>query len=298
MKSGRAYAAVTSDCYAILGVSPAAEDVVIGAAYRALIRHYHPDTNPDPQAQERAREITAAYAVLRDPARRAEYDARRTQADEFWDAEETPRRPPPMRSAAIASAALAALLVGAVWMSQGSPPANGSTAPAPARPEPPEAEQAPTRPPQPLEPEAQRLEKLAPPVSPPSTAVEADLAPMPPLSTPAVPQQKPLAANLKPRIVPAAPPEAPPRPASRAVKAPAFASQSDRVATLNRMSAGFFSQSMAHADAGKKQLLLASHDRSAAKRKACRSDSCVADAYVRQIRETSAIMESKAGPPK
>ena len=51
---------VNSDYYSILGVSPAAEDVVIRAAYRALMRHYHPDTNPDPEAQERAREITAA----------------------------------------------------------------------------------------------------------------------------------------------------------------------------------------------------------------------------------------------
>jgi len=62
------------------------------------------------------------------------------------------------------------------------------------------------------------------------------------------------------------------------------------------MSAGFFTQSMTHATDAKKQLLLASRDRSAAKRKICRSDSCVADTYVRQIRETSAIMEGKAGP--
>ena len=110
---------MTSDCYAILGVSPAAEDVVIGAAYRALIRHYHPDTNPDPAAQARAREITAAYAVLRDPASRAEYDARRSAADDFWDVEVTPRRPPPMRATGIALAALAVVLVGAVWAWQG-----------------------------------------------------------------------------------------------------------------------------------------------------------------------------------
>lgn len=64
--------ALTSDYYSILGVTPAAEDVVIRAAYRALMRHYHPDTNPDPQAQDRVRAITAAFAVLRDPTRRAE----------------------------------------------------------------------------------------------------------------------------------------------------------------------------------------------------------------------------------
>ena len=298
MKSGRACGAVTSDCYAILGVSPTAEDVVIGAAYRALIRHYHPDTNPDPAAQARAREITAAYAVLRDPARRAEYDARRTAADEFWDAAESPRRPPPMRSAAIASAVLAAVLVGAVWMSQVKRPAVSSTVAAPATQPSPKAEPAPVQPPKPLEPEAQRLEKLAPPVAPPPADVEADLPPVPPLITPAQPRPKPLAAIPKPKIIPAAQPKAPPRPVSQAVKAPASAPvpQTERVATLDRMSAGFFSQSMDHADDAKKQLLLASRDRSAAKRRLCRSESCVADALVRQIRETSAIMEGKAGP--
>jgi len=294
VKSGRACRAVSSDCYAILGVSPTAEDVVIGAAYRALIRHYHPDTNPDPAAQARAREITAAYAVLRDPASRAEYDARRAAADEFWDVEDTPRRPPPMRSAAIASAVLAAVLVGAVWTSQGSRPATSSTVATPARPASPKVEQAPAQPPQPLEPEALRLEKLAPPVAPPPAEVEADLAPVPPLVTPVVQDEKPLARALKPKIVRAVPPKAPPSLVSQAVKAPA--PQSDRVATLDRMSAGFFTQSMTHATDAKKQLLLASRDRSAAKRKICRSDSCVADTYVRQIRETSAIMEGKAGP--
>jgi len=284
-----------------LGVSPAAEDVVIGAAYRALIRHYHPDTNPDPVAQERAREITAAYAVLRDPARRAEYDALRAAADEFWDVEEAPRRPPPMRSAAIASVALGALLVGAVWMSQDSRPANGSTVATPAARPSPKAEEPPAEPPKALEPEAQRLERLAPPVSPPPPAVEAELAQVPPPVDLPARSVKPLAAIPKPKIVAAEQPKVPPRTAYLAVKARAPApapSRSDRVATLDRMSSGFFSQSMTHATDAKKVLLVAARDRSETERKACRSDSCVADAYVRQIRATSAIMEGKPGPPK
>jgi uncharacterized protein len=68
----------------------------------------------------------------------------------------------------------------------------------------------------------------------------------------------------------------------------------DRLTTLDRMAAGFFSQSMAHADAAKKQLLLTSHTRSAATRSACHSDSCLSDAYLRQMREMSAIMEGRA----
>ena len=71
----------------------------------------------------------------------------------------------------------------------------------------------------------------------------------------------------------------------------------ERLATLDTMAADSFTQSIAHAADAKKELLLAARNRSAAQRKACGSDSCVADAYVRQIRETSAIMEGPAGPP-
>lgn len=66
--------AVRGDYYAILGVSPASEDVVIRAAYRALMRRYHPDTDPSGGTSDRARDINAAYAVLNDPEKRARYD--------------------------------------------------------------------------------------------------------------------------------------------------------------------------------------------------------------------------------
>ncbi|HEX6661806.1 MAG TPA: DnaJ domain-containing protein [Sphingomicrobium sp.] len=290
---------MTSDCYAILGVSPTAEDVVIGAAYRALMRHYHPDTNADPTAQARAREITAAYAVLRDPVSRAEYDARRKAADEFWDSDEPPRRPPPMRSAAIASAVLATLLVGAVWTSQSNQPPSASTASPPVKQASTKADQSPAEPPRELEPEARRLEKLAPPVAPPPSEVEADLAPVPAIDAPpVVPRVKPSLTPTQPRVALATPPKAPPKPSTQPISTAVPVPQSNRVATLNRMSSGFFSQSMTHADNSKKTLLVALRDRSEAERKACRSDSCVADAYVRQIRATSAIMESKPGPAK
>ena len=61
--------------YDTLRVVPWAEDAVIQGAYRALMRLYHPDANPDPEAQSRAREITRAFAVLSDPEKRAAYDA-------------------------------------------------------------------------------------------------------------------------------------------------------------------------------------------------------------------------------
>jgi hypothetical protein len=65
---------VARDHYAILGVSPTSEDVVIRAAYRALMRRYHPDADPSSEASQRAQAINAAYAVLGDPDKRARYD--------------------------------------------------------------------------------------------------------------------------------------------------------------------------------------------------------------------------------
>jgi curved DNA-binding protein CbpA len=60
--------------YKILQVDRGAEPEVIDAAYRRLVAKYHPDRNPTPDATARLRDLNAAYAILRDPVRRAEYD--------------------------------------------------------------------------------------------------------------------------------------------------------------------------------------------------------------------------------
>ena len=65
---------VKKDHYSVLGVTPASEDVVIRAAYRALMRRYHPDADSSAEAAEKAREINEAYRVVSDPDRRARYD--------------------------------------------------------------------------------------------------------------------------------------------------------------------------------------------------------------------------------
>jgi molecular chaperone DnaJ len=63
-------AQVVRDYYGILGVDTDAGPDEIKRAYRRLARELHPDVNQDPAAQERFREVSAAYEVLSDPEKR------------------------------------------------------------------------------------------------------------------------------------------------------------------------------------------------------------------------------------
>lgn len=65
------------DPYKVLQVDPEAEDEVIQAAHRRLAQKYHPDRSAGPEAVQRMIAINAAWALLRDPARRADYDRTR-----------------------------------------------------------------------------------------------------------------------------------------------------------------------------------------------------------------------------
>jgi hypothetical protein len=72
----------TIDYYAILQVHPSADQEVIDAAYRQLMKKYHPDRAGDDyrsaaELHERAKVLNEAYSVLRDRARRSAYDAAR-----------------------------------------------------------------------------------------------------------------------------------------------------------------------------------------------------------------------------
>ncbi len=65
---------MSTDLYQLLGVSRDADQEAIKRAYRRLARQLHPDVNPDPETQERFKEVTRAYEVLSDPEKRRMYD--------------------------------------------------------------------------------------------------------------------------------------------------------------------------------------------------------------------------------
>jgi curved DNA-binding protein len=62
------------DYYEILGIGRDADEEEIRRTYRRLARQYHPDVNREPGAEDRFKEISEAYEVLRDPEKRERYD--------------------------------------------------------------------------------------------------------------------------------------------------------------------------------------------------------------------------------
>jgi curved DNA-binding protein CbpA len=73
-----------TDLYSVLGLSRDATQAEISHAYRVLLRRHHPDTRTSQVVQSARSDATLqqiidAYAVLRDPERRAVYDEQATQ---------------------------------------------------------------------------------------------------------------------------------------------------------------------------------------------------------------------------
>ncbi|WP_284698413.1 J domain-containing protein [Terrimonas ginsenosidimutans] len=60
--------------YDVLGIPRTASAEEMRAAYRSLVKQYHPDRNPSPEAAERIKEINEAYEVLSNPEKRKIYD--------------------------------------------------------------------------------------------------------------------------------------------------------------------------------------------------------------------------------
>ncbi len=82
------------DYYRSLGVAKGADEKEIKKAYRKLAREFHPDVNKDnPNAEERFKEISEAYAVLSDADKRAKYDRFGSQWERYERAGVDPNNP-------------------------------------------------------------------------------------------------------------------------------------------------------------------------------------------------------------
>lgn len=74
-RNGSRLKVVARNPYIVLGVSPAASDSDIRAAFRKLAKQHHPDRNPgDKKAEEKFKEVAAAFDVIGDPDRRKKFD--------------------------------------------------------------------------------------------------------------------------------------------------------------------------------------------------------------------------------
>ena len=78
------------DYYEVMGVARDASQDDIKKAYRRLARKYHPDVSKEGDAETRFKELGEAYAVLKDPEKRAAYD----QLGPNWQAGQDFRPPP------------------------------------------------------------------------------------------------------------------------------------------------------------------------------------------------------------
>lgn len=89
--------------YKVLGVTQSSEPEVIAAAYKAMMRKYHPDTNKSVSAEKKAKEINEAYEVLKSAVSRREHDAELKRAATRNAPPPPPPPPPPATSSTAAT---------------------------------------------------------------------------------------------------------------------------------------------------------------------------------------------------
>src|SRR5687768_369868 len=94
-----------TDPYRVLQVAPTAEQEVVNAAFRALALKYHPDRDGSAAAVQRMKQLNEAFALVRDPLLRAQWDAAQKDAARpiGMNASRTASVPPPPRSSAAGS---------------------------------------------------------------------------------------------------------------------------------------------------------------------------------------------------
>lgn len=290
------------DHYATLGVPPTANAAAIRAAYLGLMREYHPDRNPLPEAVARAQAIIAAFKVLGDFDRRNHYDWDRRREREAAEAAAAKR---PRKGGAVAAVAIGLAAVGA-WVL--TPPPT----PEPKRIDQPVAgaRNAPVAKSQPgaksrrvaiATPREVKIERPAPVAQRAEPVREAKLEPKPP-KPPKAQRAPPMVRSVAvkapaPRV--ARPPEPPPP--RRQASAPAKPARQDPkpgtdLASLDQFVMNFYGQSWRYGTAPKRAALAQSRSKFVARRGACAADACKRDAYLKLMRDVSEIVEG--GQPK
>ena len=310
-----------ADHYATLGVSPIANAAAIRAAYLALMREYHPDRNPDPEATLRAQAIIAAFKVLGDFDRRNHYDWDRRREREAAAAAAAKR--PRKVGAGVVAGAIGLAAVGA-WVFTPSPEAE------PRRIDPPMAEartvrQAKAKPrpevkrvavrdskPGPVTVRVEKRDSVAKVelrIEPVRVAKVKPVRPKPKVILAAAVRPKPTVerapvakvAAIKapgPRVTPV--PNAP-RQAKTAAKPAQQPSKPDTaasgdLASLDQFVMNFYGQSWRYGDAPKRAALVQSRNSFVVRRAECAAEACKRAAYLKLMRDVSEIVET--GQPK
>ena len=308
---------MTIDHYATLGVEPTANAAAIRAAYLGLMREYHPDRNPDPEATLRAQAVIAAYKMLGDFDRRNHYDWDRRREREAAAAAAAKR---PRKVGAWAVAGAIGLAAVGAWVFTPTPEAE------PMRIDPPvaEARTVPAAKAKPR-PEVKRVavrDSKSGPVKvkiekrDPVAKVEPRIEPVPVAKVePVQPRPKVIltaAARPQPRVERAPvirvaaikapgprakPVPAAPRQAKAAAKpAPQTAQPTTDLASLDQFVMNFYGQSWRYGDAPKRAALVQSRNSFVVRRAECAADACKRAAYLKLMRDVSEIVET--GAPK
>jgi curved DNA-binding protein CbpA len=299
---------VSRDHYGVLGVSPTSEDVVIRAAYRALMRRYHPDADPSSEGAQRAQAINAAYSVLSDPEKRARYDG--SLAAQGLIKPDVPHRTGLVRSMVPGPAGLIGLaglgmMISLIVLSppigvlpedalpqSAEPRPNRALRPAPDADAVRSSTDVPTGEEIPNAMLEQAEEFVAPDAPETSTARPSRAEPT---------RRKPGALTVVPKKA-AAKIAIPPREQGSAAIAAreecrvgnGWAEQaickSANLTALDRQHGLLYAQSLDKADEKKRAALLGSRERFRQKRSACRSENCLTTTYIARLREISEIM--------
>lgn len=291
------------DHYATLGIDSTANAAAIRAAYLGLMREYHPDRNPSPEAVARAQAIIAAFKVLGDFDRRNHYDWDRRREREAAAAAAA-KRPRAVRSGAVAAGAIAVAAVGA-WVLMSAPAPEPRPADLPMV----EARQAkvPTAKPAPLPkrvavapPAEARVERRVPAAKVEPRAEPVRVVKVEPLRPKPKMVERPPVVRVAAVKIPTSrlvPPPPPPRPA-KAVARPAqsVTKPATDLASLDQFVMNFYGQSWRYGDAPKRAALVQSRDKFVVRRGACVADECKRAAYLRLMRDVSEIVET--GQPK